>query len=557
MTTKTTKKTTAKPKQNAKALSKTKPAEPYSDGLRIMYLPRVAGVRVNEDNALTLGAVWACVRVISESLAGLPWQVYRNRFDGGIELQTEHALNWILDTQPNPETSAFIFRETLIAHCLTWGNGYAEIERDAVGRPVWLWQITPDRVQPERFQGRIIYDIANPRGPNTVLERDDMFHVAGLGFDGLVGYSVIRHAARTIGMGIAVDEAGAGLFANDSTPGGLLKHPGKLSEAARANVLRSWQERHGGPANRRRVAILEEGLEWQQTGLPPEDAQLVEQRQLTPTEIARWFRVPPHKIGDLTRATFSNIEHQAIEFVNDTLRPWAERFESEADLKLFGRNNRGNFVTVINLDELKRGDLQSQASFVKDMTGVGVFSVNDGLRFLGRNPIGPDGDKRFVPLNMQLLEKAGEEPESPETPPSDAPDVPPIEPPPVEVDRLDRLRAKAMPLLVAECKRVLRREEHEARSRLKQGKLTDEWAGEFLAKHRGYAREKLLLPLQLFAECHGGTDEAAEIAVEMFVKKHLATFADFASDPQERDPMTYAAELLKYVQAAAATQGAA
>jgi HK97 family phage portal protein len=547
MKTKTTT-TKAKPRKRAtKALSQTKPAEPNSTTTRIFFLPqRTAGVRVTEETALTLGAVWACVRVITESLAGLPWLVYRKRRDGGNDLQYDHQLNWLLDTQPNPETTAFTFRETLIAHALTWGNCYAEVERDAADRPVWLWQITPDRVEPVRFRGRIIYDIANPRGPNTVLERNEMFHVPGLGFDGLVGYSVIRMAARAIGVGIGLEESGSSFFANDSTPGGLLIHPEKLTPEARKNIEESWQKRHAGPNNRRRVAVLEEGLKWEATGLPPEDSQFVEQKQLTPTEIARWFRVPPHKIGDLTRSTNNNIEHQSIEFVEDTLRPWAERFESEANIRLFGRNNAGTLHTIINLDERMRGDTAARAEYYKTMSMVGALSVNEMRVQENLNPIGPDGDKRFVQLNMQLLENAGEEPPPGQEPPTE----------PASDELRTRIESAGLDVLRDAVRRALKREEHEARRQLKAGKPYEKWSGKFLAEHRDYMREILLPPLRLLEQCYGGA-ASADVSLAVYLDKHLEGFAAFAAEPVEQDPLKHADDLRRCVQAAAAVQGAA
>jgi HK97 family phage portal protein len=948
MKTKTTT-TKAKPRKRAtKALSQTKPAEPNSTTTRIFFLPqRTAGVRVTEETALTLGAVWACVRVITESLAGLPWLVYRKRRDGGNDLQYDHQLNWLLDTQPNPETTAFTFRETLIAHALTWGNCYAEIERDAAGRPVWLWQITPDRVDVIRWRGRIIYDVANPRGPNIPLERDEMFHVPGLGFDGLIGYSVIRMAARAIGVGIGLEESGSGYFANDSTPGGVLIHPGKLTKEARDNIQNSWQKRHGGPNNRRVIAVLEEDMKWQQTGLPPEDSQFVEQKQLTPTEIARWFRVPPHKIGDLTRcmpastlvyttagpkriadveigdevwsvgangiepapvvgcydngvrslleiattnrtvrctpnhrllvrrptfrplnpgerggrnidgqkvrvewknayvqagelsegdmlvtleslpesasttapngrelsvefmefcglllgdgnihrakgkpghvsiarsgsatymehyreasrsefrsyvansnysnlatvstkpvhlyeterathfasvlaageltdlgfsgtaftkrvpawvysaakplqlallrgfldadgtvdhkgritfysaskaliddvrhlcmglgipvtnvrsdvnskpapaskqlvptrmwrftcsdtganrrigshdaryiarfeagkpfarkdrkyprfggrndlnglatakivritnlpaeptydievagnhsfladgvashnSTNNNIEHQSIEFVEDTLRPWAERFESEANIRLFGRNNAGTLHTIIDLDERMRGDSAARAAFYGPLLDRGVFSINDVLVRENKNPIGPDGDKRFVALNMQLLENAGEEPPPGQEPPTE----------PASDELRTRIESAGLDVLRDAVRRVLKREEHEARRQLKAGKPYEKWSGKFLAEHRDYMREILLPPLRLLEQCYGGA-ASAEVSLAVYLDKHLEGFAAFAAEPVEQDPLKHADDLRRCVQAAAAVQGAA
>ena len=379
-----------------------------------LYLPatQTGGVRVTPELALTIPTVWDCVKIISEDLAKIPFNVYRKMSNGGRERVADNPVDWLLSTQANPDVSAFQFRETMIAHALLRGNGYAEIERDGAGRPQWLWIIWPDAVTPSRYDnGELYYEVRNGYGlPNSEIPAANMLHLKGLGYDGLVGYSVISYAARSFGCAISSEQTASSLYANDSTPGGVLKHPGKLSDAARKNIRDGWQARHGGPSNRRTVAILEEGMEWQQTSLPPDDTQLLQSRQYSREDVAKWFRVPPHKIGDLTRATFSNIEQQSIEYVNDTLTSWAKRFEQECDLKLFGRTARGQYYTKHNFNALLRGDAESRAKFYQMMLDRGVFSINDVLELEDRNPIGPDGDKRFIPLNMQLLEKAGEEP---------------------------------------------------------------------------------------------------------------------------------------------------
>lgn len=385
----------------------TTPNEP--DGRLVLLPNRISGVRVDEDTAMTLGAVFACVRLIAEDIAGLPMRVFEHRATGkGADERPDDPADWILHTQANPETPAFQWRETTIAHALTWGNGYSEIERDMAGRPVWLWQLTPDRVEVSRTNnGKIVYDVYNPREPNTVLEKEDVFHLRGLGFDGLVGYSVIRMAARAIGIGIATEDASSTLFANDTTPGGILMAKTKLKPEAVDNLRQSWQQRHGGPSKRRTVAILEEGLTWQQTGLPPEDAQLIQQRQITPSDIARWFRVSPPKIGDLSRATFSNVEELSIWHVTDTLMPWIRRLETEGNIKLFRPTNRGKRFTKINMNALLRGKLADRQSYLTAMLDRGVLDINETRDLEDMNPIGADGDKRFVQANMQLLENAG------------------------------------------------------------------------------------------------------------------------------------------------------
>lgn len=361
--------------------------------------------------------------MIAETLAWLPFNVYKRLSDGGRRRDVENPVDWMLSMQANPEISSLIFREAIMRHALIWGNGYAEIERDGAGRPIWLWLLTPDRVYIDRDDnGDLYYEVYNGHGrPSTELYPGDVLHLKGPSFDGLKGLSVIQYAARCIGLGISAEQSSSTYFANDSTPGGLLKHPGKLGDHARKNLRETWQATHGGSGNRRTVAILEEGMEWQQTSLPPEDSQLVETRQLGPLDICRFFRMQPHKIAELSRATFSNIEQQSIEHVTDTLMPWANRLESECNIKLFGRVARGQSYTKHNFNALMRGDADSRSRFYHSMLSDGVFCINDVLELEDRNPIGPDGDVRFVPMNMQPLEIAV-------NPPKPAPAPSPIAP---------------------------------------------------------------------------------------------------------------------------------
>lgn len=406
------------------ALAPTHDAQQPS-GLRVIYSPRApSGVRVDEDTALTFAAVWGCIRCISEDVAALPLGVYRKRPGGGRDRQEQHPADWLFSVQANPETTAFALRETLLAHSLAWGNGYAEIERTAGGQPVWLWQLTPDRVYPDRdSRGRLYYDIDNGSGPNTALDPQDVYHVKGLGFDGIVGYSVIRMLARTIGGALTAEAMASNLWGNDSTPGGVLTYPGKLQPGAQENIRAGFERVHSGPRGYRRVAILEEGMKWEATGLPPEDAQLLQTRQFSVTEIARIFRVPPHKIADLTRATFSNIEEQEIGYAVDTLMPWAYRVETEGNVKLFGRNQQGTFFLKHNFNARLRGNAAQRASFYKSMFDVGAFSTNDVLELEDRNPV-EDGEQRFVPANMMPLAGASDPPPAPEPPPAPAQEVP-------------------------------------------------------------------------------------------------------------------------------------
>ena len=533
MATRTKKKATKKKRQLAPDSAKNRPGE---SGPRVLWFPsRIAGVHVNEDTALTLGVVWACIRVISESIASMPWGVFRKLPNGGRMREADNPVDWLLHTQANPEVSAFHFRETIIAHALTWGNGYAEIERDAAGRPLWLWQITPDRVYVERDErGNIVYEVFNPRGgPSTYIPAENMFHLKGLGFDGLVGYSVIRMAAREIGAGMAMQEFGSNYFANDTTPGGILKYPTRLSDAARNNLRESWQKRHGGPENRRVVAILEEGLEWQQTGLPPQESQFIEGKQLLPSEICRWFRVPPHKIQDLSRAHFTNIEESNIDVVTDTYQPWCARLESEANIKLFGRVNRGMLYTKVNLNGLLRGKTKERGEFYATMMDRAILSINDVRELEDLNPIGPDGDKRFVPLNMQLLEKAGEEPPAPE--PQSIPE--PETDDNTDDEELARQARSWQRVLQDACARALRREKHRREDAVRRMggdvvRVAVWLKQEFWPEHAKYVRESLENLVSSCAEAIG-REARTQLALENFVQLYES---ELLTRPETFDP---------------------
>ena len=510
------KKTARKPQTLAPV---TQPADPEARQNRGMVLlpQRTAVPLVNEDTGMTQSAVWACIRVISESLAGMPWLVGNLMDDGTIDRIPNHPLHWLLNFMPNKETEAFTFRETLWAWALGWGNGYAEIERNMRKEPVALWQLHPSRVRLFRDPGddALWYEVSNDMGGPSYVPYADMYHLRGPSPDALVGWSVIRMHARTIGLAIAQEDNAVSFNANDSTPGGLLKTPNRLSEQARSNLEKSWAARHQGPSKRRTVAILEENLDWVQTSIDPNDARLVEQMQLTPSLICRIFRVPPHKIADLTRSTNNNIEHQDLEFVKDTLRPWAERGEGEADLKLFGRNNQANLVTFIDMSERERGDTSAQTQHVKEMLFSGVYSVDEARLYLGLKPLPPGegGDKRFVQSAMVLLKDVGTVP--PGTPPQPAPQdpVPDTNEDDTEIDTEDTLAAitdKALIVVADAFRRIGKREGDSAKL---SGDALEKWR----TKHKSYCYDTLAPAAQVLGACVNAPQQRVELALRTFV----------------------------------------
>ena len=373
------------------------------------YMPRTkAGPRIDHDSALAYSAVWACVRVISETIGQMAWHVHR-RVGRGSELAPMHPADMILQDEANDELAAVVWREVAMKDVLTWGNHYSEIERDGSGRVIALWPIDPERVTVRREIGGLRYEIHNQGTQPTMLSPGDVFHLRGLG-DDLVGWSVIAFAAQAIGLGISQQDTMSSLMKNEVRSSGLLTPVSTINKSAVEEIRTEYAKMASGD-NKGGLMVLSHGFKFDAFTLPPSDAQLLEARQFSVLDICRFYRVPPHKVFDLTRATFSNIEHQSIEFVQDTIVPWVKKLEAEANRKLISRANRRTLFTKMNVNSLLRGDFESRMKGYQLGLDRGVYSINDVLELEDRNPIGSDGDKRAVPLNMQTLEQFGEEPE--------------------------------------------------------------------------------------------------------------------------------------------------
>ncbi len=363
------------------------------------------GRSVSASTAMKASAVFACVRVRAETVASLPWVVYRRLSGGGKERDPSHPLYELLHDQPNPEQTAIEFRENLIGHLDLWGNAYAEIDWDARGRVRALYPLRPDRVTEEERNGRLYYVVTLPDGERKGLPAWRVWHTRGF-----MGQSVIANARESIGLALAGEEYGARFFGNDSRPGGVLKSPKVLSKEAAENLKGSWEAAHSGLENRHRVAVLEEGVEWQQIGIAPEDAQYLELRQFQVVDIARFFRVPPHKIASLERATFSNIEHQSIEFVVDCIRPICVRLEQSARRCLLTTEERPTWIAEHVIDGLLRGDTASRYQAYAIGRQWGWLSADDIRELENQNPL-PDGQGQsyLVPMNMTLADQAGQQ----------------------------------------------------------------------------------------------------------------------------------------------------
>lgn len=374
-----------------------------------------SGKRVNERTSMQMTAVYSCVRILSEAVAGLPLHLYSYADGGSKEKAVEHPLYFLLHDEPNPEMTSFVFRETLMTHLLLWGNAYAQIIRNGKSEVMALYPLMPDRMTVERDEkGRLYYeystssdDAPTMKGSTVKLSPSEVFHVPGLGFDGLVGYSPIAMAKNAIGMAIACEEYGAKLFANGAQPSGVLEHPGTLKDPTK--VRESWQSTFGGSHNANKVAVLEEGMKYTPISISPEQAQFLETRKFQINEIARIFRVPPHMVGDLEKSSFSNIEQQSLEFVKYTLDPWVCRWEQSMVRSLLTEEEKKQYFIKFNVDGLLRGDYQSRMNGYSIGRQNGWMSANDirELENLDRIPEELGGDLYLINGNMTKLADAG------------------------------------------------------------------------------------------------------------------------------------------------------
>ena len=394
-----------------------KPVDKAADaGYSFLFGRTTSGKPVNERTAMQTTAVYACVRILAEAVASLPLHVYEYQDDGGKKLVHDHPLYYLLHDEPNPEMTSFVFRETLMSHLLIWGNAYAQIIRDGAGRVLGLYPLLPDKMEVQRDdKGNIYYVYSRNSDENPMfkdygnikLKAEDVLHIPGLGFDGLIGYSPIAMAKNAVGMTLACEEYGASFFANGANPGGVLEHPGVLKDPSK--VRESWNSVYRGVNNAHKIAVLEEGMKYQQIGIPPEEAQFLETRKFQINEIARLYRIPPHMVGDLDKSSFSNIEQQSLEFVKYTLDPWVIRWEQSLQKSLLLPGEKGKYFIKLNVDGLLRGDYQSRMNGYAVGRQNGWFSANDIREMENMNPI-PDeegGNLYLINGAMTKLADAG------------------------------------------------------------------------------------------------------------------------------------------------------
>lgn len=371
--------------------------------------PVMSGISVTPETALTYTAYIAGINNLSTDIAALPLQVCRDLAAGGRKIIRADARYDLVYCEPNTDTTSIRFRTAVMGHVFGWGNGYARIERFGDGTPAAFHMLSPrpTDTRPDRTRsGQLVYLTEGGRGQTLLAE--DVLHIAGLGWDGLTGYSIVAMGRQAIGLGIAAEQYGASFFGNGSTPKGVLKKPTKMTPEAMARLRDQWERVHQGTVNANRVAVLEEGTEWQNITIPPEDAQFLETRRFQVIEMCRLLNLPPHKLGDYTTSHYANLEESNQDYLTSTLLPWLIAIEQEMNRKLFtqGERRRGLHVRH-DMSALLRGNTQARTQRNQAMRNGGALTSDEWRVDEGMNPLpaGSGGDRpvmqgQYVPLEQ-------------------------------------------------------------------------------------------------------------------------------------------------------------
>jgi HK97 family phage portal protein len=368
------------------------------------------GIPVNELNAVRATTVFRCISIIANTVASLPWNVYRRTRDGGRELAADHPVQRLLHDQPNPVTSSYTFRQILVASLLTNGNGYAVIGRSNANRVLDLLQFPPQNVSVDRKgepgSWRLEYEV-RAEGKRYDIPATDMIHVPGLGFDGVKGISVIAAVGRqSIGLALALEEFQARIHANAARPSGVVQVDKSLSTEALANLRAAFEGLYGGREKVGKTVFLDKGMTWQAMQIDPNDAQTLESRRFQVTDICRIYGVPPHLVGEVEKSTSwgTGIEQQTIGFVEYVIRPWLVSIEQEFNRKLFATTR---YFCEFGLEGLLRGDSKARADFYAKAIQNAWMKPNE-VRRRENLPRDPDGDRLLYPRNLGPLDRIDE-----------------------------------------------------------------------------------------------------------------------------------------------------
>lgn len=426
---------------------------------------------INAETAMKYSAIWACVRWITQSIASLCWNVFEYSDRKKNQIPLDDRIAWMLEMEANAEQTAFAWREVMVKDALLLGNGYSEVDKDGFGRIGEMWYLENGRVAPDRTaSGALVYEVENGSGiRNTILRPDQVFHLKGLG-DGISGYSVIAMARQDIKSARAQGKFGYDFFSRGPTPAGIYSSPTKGSPQAEKEARESFDRLYSGRNNVGRVIRLTGASTFTPLSLPNDDAQFVESQTFSLETFCRWFGVPPHKIADLSKSTNNNIEHQAIEAVQDCLWPWCRRLETQANVKLFGRVNRGTRRTKLDLQQLLRGDSVATADSLGKQVTSGIRKINEAREVIDLDPV-PEGETLMIQGAMVPLETA-------QNPPQATPSTPPAKDGSTSQAPVEYSQAAFVRLLTDAYSRQLRIESEKAVKAAKHGKLS-KWCDEF------------------------------------------------------------------------------
>lgn len=371
-------------------------------------LNSATGKTINPINSMAYSAVYSCVHIISETMASLPLHVYKKLPDGGKVKAYEHPLYELLNYSPNPEQNAFTWRELGQMQLLLWGNFYVFVERNGAGEVIGLYPMLAENVKVYRDTetNKLIYEYVDSKGKIWRFGKEDILHIAGMGFDGIVGVSPIAMAREAVAIGLASEEMGAAFFRNGANPSGVIEIPQgeELSKISLEFMSENFQVNYTGGLNSGKIPVLPGGAKFVRTSIPPNDAQWLETRKFQLQEVARIFRVPLHMVGDLSGATFSNIEQQSLEYFRDTILPWSVRWEQAITNALLTKEERKKYEIKFNVDGIIRSDIKARYNAYNIGRNAGFLSVNEIREKENMNPI-PNGDTYLSPLNMQIIKE--------------------------------------------------------------------------------------------------------------------------------------------------------
>jgi HK97 family phage portal protein len=491
-----------------------------------------SGIAINEQSALNSTAVYACIRLLADTLASLPCPVYKRLNPRGKERATSYPLYKLIHTQANPIMPAFMWRETMMGHVLGWGNCYSEIEYGESGYPIALWPLRPDRTRPERDKvTKELYYVTFIDGQEYKLPKFRVLHIPGLGFDGIKGYSPITLAREAIGLSLATEEFGARYFGSGTHPGAVVTRPAEapaLESQKEIDALRNYlTDAYGGLGKSHRLMLLEEGMDIKNIGIPPEDSQFLETRQFQVTEIARFYGVQPHLIGDLSKSTNNNIEEQAIEFVVYTLRPWLVRWESYFNLDLIPEEHQNTYFCEFLIDGLLRGNFKDRSEGLQIQRRSGIISANDWCEIENKNPLpGEKGDVYIVESNMQSLDYLVENPGGAGNKPQTQPKT--------DSKQQKSLKKAYERLFYDALNRVFKRENADIQREIKREGF-DNWAKEYYKDPPEYMEKNLLPVILSYFEAKNSviTEEKARELCGNFSKGHCERTLNSILEGQE------------------------